>query len=316
MNTNILYEEKFDYLNFDVNNEYQIKRNYMKTFQELFEEEFWKDKLNTSIEEDKKGTNENINDNIFQNNDISLKKNNSFLNLVEDENRYFIHKSTEDKLIINKISENKKPKKMFIKKKMKTQKMKKENVSKGRLKKNTNPSYKVKHNKFEELNVIQRIKTTFINNLLNFINKKHKEYSIRNNKKVKPLLYKINNNLYIANSKEKNQEFFSLKVSELFSSDLTRRYSKFLRKNPDDYNKRQINLLIKENKEKEIIELLNLTLEEIYEKFISNEISEFNLKSCLIILAKKEEKEYVDLFKDKAENLIRITYSKGKIRFE
>ena len=74
MNTNILYEEKFDYLNFDVNNEYQIKRNYMKTFQELFEEEFWKDKLNTSIEEDKKGTNENINDNIFQNNDISLKK--------------------------------------------------------------------------------------------------------------------------------------------------------------------------------------------------------------------------------------------------
>ena len=294
-------EESDDYI-FPGINEYH---NYFQTFRELLEYEPLWDKSDTNVENNLKENELNIlnkyNHSIV-NNDLSLSKNYSFPNFEDIEKKPFTPKSTDNKntkIILNKKESNK-------------QKLTKKKTKRGRLAKNIIPSYKVKHDKFESLNIIQRIKNLFVGNLYDYINKQYKEYKIKNNQPIEPLLYKIDQSLYKANSKKKNQQFFSLKVRDLFSSDITERYSKFLRTNPKDHNKTQIDLLIKENKADEIIEIMNSTLEEMYEKFINNKLNGFNLKKSLNKIELEEGSIYANIFEEKAVNLIKITYSKGK----
>ena len=255
-------EESDDYI-FPGINEYH---NYFQTFRELLEYEPLWDKSDTNVENNLKENELNIlnkSNHSIVNNDLSLSKNYSFPNFEDIAKKPLTPKSTDNKntqIILNKKESNK-------------QKLTNKKTKRGRLAKNIIPSYKVKHDKFESLNIIQRIKNLFVGNLYDYINKKYKEYKIKNNQPIEPLLYKIDQSLYKANSKKKNQQFFSLKVRDLFSSDITERYSKFLRTNPKDHNKTQIDLLIKENKADEIIEIMNSTLEEMYEKFINNKLN-------------------------------------------
>ena len=294
-------EESDDYI-FPGINEYH---NYFQTFRELLEYEPLWDKSDTNVENNLKENELNIlnkSNHSIVNNDLSLSKNYSFPNFEDIEKKPFTPKSTDNKntkIILNKKESNK-------------QKLTNKKTKRGRLAKNIIPSYKVKHDKFESLNIIQRIKNLFVGNLYDYINKKYKEYKIKNNQPIEPLLYKIDQSLYKANSKKKNQQFFSLKVRDLFSSDITERYSKFLRTNPKDHNKTQIDLLIKENKADEIIEIMNSTLEEMYEKFINNKLNGFNLKKSLNKIELEEGSIYANIFEEKAVNLIKITYSKGK----
>ena len=294
-------EESDDYI-FPGINEYH---NYFQTFRELLEYEPLWDKSDTNVENNLKENELNIlnkSNHSIVNNDLSLSKNYSFPNFEDIEKKPFTPKSTDNKntkIILNNKKSNK-------------QKLTNKKTKRGRLAKNIIPSYKVKHDKFESLNIIQRIKNLFVGNLYDYINKKYKEYKIKNNQPIEPLLYKIDQSLYKANSKKKNQQFFSLKVRDLFSSDITERYSKFLRTNPKDHNKTQIDLLIKENKADEIIEIMNSTLEEMYEKFINNKLNGFNLKKSLNKIELEEGSIYANIFEEKAVNLIKITYSKGK----
>ena len=294
-------EESDDYI-FPGINEYH---NYFQTFRELLEYEPLWDKSDTNVENNLKENELNIlnkSNHSIVNNDLSLSKNYSFPNFEDIEKKPFTPKSTDNKntkIILNKKESNK-------------QKLTNKKTKRGRLAKNIIPSYKVKHDKFESLNIIQRIKNLFVGNLYDYINKKYKEYKIKNNQPIEPLLYKIDQSLYKANSKKKNQQFFSLKVRDLFSSDITERYSKFLRTNPKDHNKTQIDLLIKENKADEIIEIMNSTLEEMYEKFINNKLNGFNLKKSLNKIELEEGSIYANIFEEKAVNLIKITYNKGK----
>ena len=295
------FEESDDYI-FPGINEYH---NYFQTFRELLEYEPLWDKSDTNVENNLKENELNIlnkSNHSIVNNDLSLSKNYSFPNFEDIEKKPFTPKSTDNKntkIILNKKESNK-------------QKLTNKKTKRGRLAKNIIPSYKVKHDKFESLNIIQRIKNLFVGNLYDYINKKYKEYKIKNNQPIEPLLYKIDQSLYKANSKKKNQQFFSLKVRDLFSSDITERYSKFLRTNPKDHNKTQIDLLIKENKADEIIEIMNSTLEEMYEKFINNKLNGFNLKKSLNKIELEEGSIYANIFEEKAVNLIKITYNKGK----
>ena len=294
-------EESDDYI-FPGINEYH---NYFQTFRELLEYEPLWDKSDTNVENNLKENELNIlnkSNHSIVNNDLSLSKNYSFPNFEDIEKKPLTPKSTDNKntkIILNKKESNK-------------QKLTNKKTKRGRLAKNIIPSYKVKHDKFESLNIIQRIKNLFVGNLYDYINKKYKEYKIKNNQPIEPLLYKIDQSLYKANSKKKNQQFFSLKVRDLFSSDITERYSKFLRTNPKDHNKTQIDLLIKENKADEIIEIMNSTLEEMYEKFINNKLNGFNLKKSLNKIELEEGSIYANIFEEKAVNLIKITYNKGK----
>ena len=294
-------EESDDYI-FPGINEYH---NYFQTFRELLEYEPLWDKSDTNVENNLKENELNIlnkSNHSIVNNDLSLSKNYSFPNFEDIAKKPLTPKSTDNKntqIILNKKESNK-------------QKLTNKKTKRGRLAKNIIPSYKVKHDKFESLNIIQRIKNLFVGNLYDYINKKYKEYKIKNNQPIEPLLYKIDQSLYKANSKKKNQQFFSLKVRDLFSSDITERQSKFLRTNPKDHNKTQIDLLIKENKADEIIEIMNSTLEEMYEKFINNKLNGFNLKKSLNKIELEEGSIYANIFEEKAVNLIKITYNKGK----
>ena len=294
-------EESDDYI-FPGINEYH---NYFQTFRELLEYEPLWDKSDTNVENNLKENELNIlnkSNHCIVNNDLSLSKNYSFPNFEDIAKKPLTPKSTDNKntqIILNTKESNK-------------QKLTNKKTKRGRLAKNIIPSYKVKHDKFESLNIIQRIKNLFVGNLYDYINKKYKEYKIKNNQPIEPLLYKIDQSLYKANSKKKNQQFFSLKVRDLFSSDITERYSKFLRTNPKNHNKTQIDLLIKENKADEIIEIMNSTLEEMYEKFINNKLNGFNLKKSLNKIELEEGSIYANIFEEKAVNLIKITYNKGK----
>lgn len=200
-------------------------------------------------------------------------------------------------------------------KKVKTKKIqKKETAIKGRRKKNEPPSSKVKHDKFSKDNIVQRIKRLFVIRCFELINKKYKEYITKNNQGYQPLLKRISQDAYNVFSKDKNQRFLALNLGELFSSELSNRYSNFLRKNSKDYNKKRIDWLKKENKAIEVIDILNTIVRDMYEKYIKNEIDEFNLENDIAKIEDEEKNgiKYKDLFKETAKNLIDILNRKGK----
>ena len=107
-------------------------------------------------------------------------------------------------------------------------------------------------------------------------------------------------------------EFFNKTLGEVFSADVSKRNSNFLSTHSKDYNKKRIESLIKENKEKNVIEKLNLTMKEIYEKYLNNELGEFNLENDLSKIEKKEGEDYKKAYEEKALNLIDIINKKGE----
>ena len=80
-------------------------------------------------------------------------------------------------------------------------------------------------------------------------------------KKSEPFLRSINAEEYNVYSNQKIYKFFKKTLGEVFSADITKRNSNFLRTHPKDYNKKKIESLKKENNQKNMIELLNLTVE-------------------------------------------------------
>lgn len=192
-----------------------------------------------------------------------------------------------------------------------------EKRKRGRLGKNAKPSYILKHNKFSRDDVIQKVKRHFINRLLKYINVIHKDFKQKQNvkKKVKPLLISINPEKYNFYNNKKNIEFLNYTIEDLFSAEISIRNCNFLRKHSSDYNKKQMSLLKKENKAKEVIKVLNSTVKEMYEKYIKNELDEFNLEDDLIEVEKKDGEEYKNLYKEIAQELINHFYKK-KEKFE
>ena len=192
-----------------------------------------------------------------------------------------------------------------------------EKRKRGRLEKNANPSYKLKHNKFSRDDVIQKVKRHFINRLLKYINIIHKGFKQKQNvkKKVKPLLISINPEKYNFYNNKKNIEFLNSTIEDLFSAEISIRNCNFLRKHSSDYNKKQMALLKKENKAKEVIKVLNSTVKEMYEKYIKNELDEFNLEDDLIEVEKKDGEEYKNLYKEIAQELNNHFFKK-KEKFE
>lgn len=238
---------------------------------------------NTKDEDEK-----NFEDNILS---FDLKNNRKFVESNNDENaRYYNTKfSTEittnqKEYIPNKqIFEVKKISKIFlIKKKKKTER------KRGRFALNFNPLYKPKHDKLAKDNIISKIKRHFVISTLNYINKKYKEFlSSKKKGKKHPLLMKIINKYYKEYSTKANREFFNLYIYQLFSEDLSHKITETSK----DYNRKQIKLLFKKNKAKEVIEIMNVTVKEMYEIYISNEINDYNFEKDFNSIVKIEEEE-------------------------
>ena len=207
-----------------------------------------------------------------ENNDLNLDLPNFDSNYYDDlknsKNQYNDENSMEDNdymnaYFITKTSTLYKRKKIFnIFKEKKKQKpiikiigrKKKIDISR-----NGNDDYdnnKEYHSKMKEDNLIQKIKVVFVNSSMNFINKRHKNYKIKINQKYERLVYKIKSEFAQVIKKDENLKFLQTSIRDLFSSDLSEKYSKQIK----DFNRNQIAQLYRDNKEKEVIEILDKTV--------------------------------------------------------
>lgn len=177
---------------------------------------------------------------------------------------------------------------------------------KGRRKKDAKHKKEPQHTKFTEDNIITRIKKNTLQDVSLKINKelslfykeKFKEYEL---KKIKP-------NFANAKRKEEVLEYFSKKIKDVFSEELSERWKKI--KDKETYNKKRIDKIIQENKAKDVINILNETLENMYNKYIGNEYSDCCLENNLKILEEKEGQNYRNKYEDIAKRLIEIINNK------
>ena len=147
------------------------------------------------------------------------------------------------------------------------------------------------HTKFREDNIVRKIKIYFTNSIMSYINKKYIEF------------------LGIKTKKE-NQVYLSKKIKDVFSENLSTKCRRF----PNNYNKKQIAKILKNNKAKEVINILNTSVQDIYEKYIDEHdvMPGFNLKYDLDKIEKRNGKIYATEYKRIAFNLIEILNKKGR----
>ena len=180
----------------------------------------------------------------------------------------------------------------------------------GRLRRDIIPLYEVKKDKFDKNNIFQKIIRNLVFSALTLINKTYEGSQIEN--KSEPLLRSIDAKEYNVYSNQKIYEFFNKTLGEVFSADISKRNSNFLRTHSKDYNKNIIETLKKEDKEKNVIKLLNLTVKELHEKYIKEEISGLNFKKDLIKIEKDHGIDYKDKYEKMSLELNDIINKKGK----
>ena len=240
------------------------------------------------------------------------KNTNNDENSMEDNdymNAYFITKSSTSykrKKIFNIIKEKRiqKPTNKIMGRK------KKRDVSR-----NGNDEYdnnnKEYHSKMKEDNLIQKIKVVFVNSSMNFINKRHKNYKIKKNQKYERLLYKIKSEFAQVIKKDENLKFLQTSIRDLFSSDLSEKYSKQIK----DFNRNQIAQLYRDNKEKEVIEILDKTVNCLLNDYAEGKYKDegFSLDIDLNEIKEKMEKNnekninnYIQEYKAKVKDFSNI----------
>ena len=143
----------------------------------------------------------------------------------------------------------------------------KKNKKIGRIKKNS--LLTGKHNKLSQDNIIRKIKGRFHEKVRIYINNEYKNYLLNKNKKLSKIIFlkKINPKVSRKIRKEDNLKWFQSKISEIFSENVSLRYSSF---SPDS-NKKKIKRVISLNEAKGVVEILNTTVETLFDKYISNE---------------------------------------------
>ena len=174
-----------------------------------------------------------------------------------------------------------------------------------------------KHNKYSQDNIVRKIKTKFFDVLLRYINGSVVEIEIENPKKnskkilvSKPFLLKINQDTIKNIGVEKNLELFDSTLKDIFSRDISQK----LKKHGLDKNKKIINKIYQENKQKRTIEILNMTFLQSLEHFIGSKYySELNglekeYEKVINDLKQHETEEYILLFKE----TLKMFYEKYK----
>ena len=141
----------------------------------------------------------------------------------------------------------------------------------GRIKKNS--LIIGKHNKFSEDNIIRKIKARFHEKLRLYINIEYNKYIFKKAQKKRHTnnwLKKISPKISRKIKKEENLQWFQSKVYEIFSNNISLRYSSHL----INSNKKKIERLLSLNEDNNIIEILNTTIETMFDKYINNEKTE------------------------------------------
>ena len=242
-------------------------------------------KIKFEIKREKNGKeDENLNENISSKSifEDRIDKNGKESVIIIDKNY--------KELIQSRIKKNLLSKRPFKEKKVLGRK-KKENEGLG------------EHNKFSDDNIIRKIKHVILDNVMKFINKKiHIIYSYQNEKEKKEReLFKLKQNSKISSRINYNKEFLNKKLVEIFSGDISSKYSRF----PTNHNKELIKSLINENDEKKKIlfnKIFNLSFVDCLNHFRgSKKIVELegvsNLDNYLKSKKTNFNEEYSNLFK-------------------
>ena len=173
-------------------------------------------------------------------------------------------------------------------------------IAKGRKKKFGNPG---KHNKFSPDNIMRKIKTNLFEILLRFINDSIKENEIFEKKKkkiisIKPFLLKPNQEIIRSINIELNLDLLDAKLKTIFSQDVSKKVENY----GIDKNKKLIEKIYNEKKQKKTIDILNMTLNQCLEQIQGSktyeelEGLETEFKKVIENLEKNESKEYVNQF--------------------
>ena len=209
--------------------------------------------------------------NIYDNKDIIFNEQSEYENLLEP-----IYKSTfsTNNKIFSSIYSNA----LFspTNKEIDNAKIKKEkifNIIKvnnkiGRIKKKSR--LKGKHNNLSQDNIIRKIKRRFLEKLRLYINYEYRTYlfkkffkTIKNNNWLKKINPKISRKI----KKEDNLKWFETKIGEIFSENISERYSN----SSKDLNKRKIKRIFVLGKAENVIDILNSKIELYYNKYTNNE---------------------------------------------
>ena len=141
----------------------------------------------------------------------------------------------------------------------------------GRIKKNS--FIKGMHTKLSEDNIIRKIKRRFQENIRLYINNEYKKYLLNKTfqkKKINNWLKKIDPKISRKIKKEENLKWFEMKILDIFSENVSSKYSIY----SPYLNKNKIKRLISLNEAKNVIDILNTCIETLYNKYINDEKKE------------------------------------------
>lgn len=190
----------------------------------------------------------------------------------------------------------------------------------GRMNKLLKKRYFGKHNKFSEDNIIRKIKTSFMDKSLDYINREYAIYMMNKHEKKKnrKLLQRIKPKEYLKIKKSENFKWFKSTLKKVFSVYLSKKCTLY----SVDHNIRQIEKLYEENEAINVINILNKRVTDLYYEYCNDiNIEGFQtLKYDLKHLRQKMEEgkeENIDLYlnryKDIAKNLESIfEHKKGR----
>ena len=141
----------------------------------------------------------------------------------------------------------------------------------GRIKKNS--FIKGMHTKLSEDNIIRKIKRRFQENVRLYINNEYKKYLLNKTfqkKKINNWLKKIDPKISRKIKKKENLKWFEMKILDIFSENVSSKYSIY----SPYLNKNKIKRLISLNEAKNVIDILNTCIETLYNKYINDEKKE------------------------------------------
>ena len=189
-------------------------------------------------------------------------ENNNF-GRTEFNNKFFLNKKNRR----NKSNDNNNDLKENVNFKEKENINKKENIKRGRRKKDEEYDNEPEHGKFKEDNIIQKIKTSVFNYILDQLNKSLKFEMVN----FYPLSKELNTNL----KKDFNEQLLERTIYDIYmNTDLNKRYI-----NIPDSNKTLIKKIYEEKIEKDTINILKKKfkdiLDDIREKDLDSFLNEF-----------------------------------------
>ena len=261
------FEEK----NYDENDGYDLFNKYESMFDGDYQN-FNFDNFKTELAEQK---DEQLND-FFDPLDIFPKYNTeepkSKLKTMDTDPKKYLEKKRETKNSLENEEESKRDEENTKSKDIKgeifsiTKELEKK-INKGRKSK-----FKIggKHNKFSPDNMVRKLKSNLFEVLLRFINASIEEEEVEvldKNKKtkicLKPFLLKIDQEIIKNTNVEINLNLLLSTLKEIFSNDV----SKKVENHGLDKNKKLIEKIYAENKQKKTISILNMTLNQCLEQF-------------------------------------------------